>query len=91
MTSRIPNTHNHNHTHNNNNNNSHNPGRSQSDVEISFDGDVEHHPDDGHDVDDEFYDRKEWKQNRNVLEMIHRDNPDSYLEQIMVGVKLSLQ
>ena len=67
MTSRIS---------NNNNNNNHNPSRSQSDVEISFDGDVDRHPDDGHDVDDEFYDRKESKQNRNVIEMIHCDQPD---------------
>ena len=65
MTSRIP-----------NNNNNHNPSRSQSDVEISFDGDVDRHPDDSLDVDDEFYDRKESKQNRNVVEMIHCDKPD---------------
>ncbi len=54
----------------NNNNNNHTTSRSQSDVEISFDGDGERHPDDGHDVDDEYYDRKESKQNRNLFETV---------------------
>jgi hypothetical protein len=58
-----------------NNNNNHTTSRSQSDVEISFDGDGERHPDDGHDVDDEYYDRKESKQNRKIFETIHFDKP----------------